>query len=136
MATEDEVWEALKIRIEECKTKAELKAWVAERRAGIQTSNGRFSVESIEWRDYHSKWHKEYWDLVYKKGRIIDQYRERINSQASMLMEKDWCIKQYRLFLEQEGLKHKYDEYQKTKAEQAQQMLGLRASKYLRETNE
>jgi len=48
---------------------------------------GRFSVESIEWRDYHSKWHRHYWDLVYKKDSIVSHYRELNLWQAARIME-------------------------------------------------
>ena len=107
----------------------ELKRWTAERRSGVQ--NGHFGVESIEWRDYHSKWHKCYWDLVYKKDSIVWHYRKLNHEQVSMLMERDFTIVQLNEFIEEVGLKDKYAEWQEEKLRQAKQILGLRASKYI-----
>ena len=56
--------------------------------------NGRFSVEIIEWRDYHSKWHRAYWDLVYKKDSIVTHYRELNLWQAARIMELEFELQQ------------------------------------------
>lgn len=56
----------------------------------------RFSTESIEWRDYHSKWHKAYWDLMYKKDSWCTHLRELNHQQAARIMELEHDLRQAR----------------------------------------
>ena len=49
--------------------------------------DGRFSVESINWRDYHSKWHKAYWDLMFHRDSSYKLLLDLNHKQAARIME-------------------------------------------------
>lgn len=50
----------------------------------------------VEWLNYMSQWHKEYWNLVYKRGRYVTYLRELNEKQAARIMELEHDLRMAR----------------------------------------
>lgn len=82
-------------------TREEAEKWLRDLRRWQHTDNllqqsARFGPDSIEWRDYHSKWHKAYWDLMFHKESSYKGLLELNHKQAARIMELEHDLRQAR----------------------------------------